>query len=293
MTLNRFCGSGAQAVNFAAMGVMSGRRICVVAGGVESMSRVPMGSDGGGSTANNLALREEAHPGAAGHLAPTSSPRSRASPRDDVDRFALASQHKAERRDAEEPLRARASSRWWTASGKPLLDHDEHPRAGATIEALAKLEPAFAAMGATPFGRTARRSTSSRASATPSVAKIDHVHTAGNSSGIVDGAAAVLLASEEYAEAHGITAARAHPGDGDRGRRAGDHADRAGARVREGAREGRHEAPRDIDLWEINEAFAAVPLQTAREAGDRPGADQRERRRHRARSPARRDRRDA
>jgi acetyl-CoA C-acetyltransferase len=253
VTLNRFCGSGAQAFNFAAMGVMSGQQDLVVAGGVESMSRVPMGADGGAIDGNNMHLRSkltQVPQGISADLIATIEGFTRA----DVDAFALQSQHKAERAIAEK----RFDKSLFTVvdlEGKPLLDHDEHPRAGATIEALAKLEPAFAGMGAALDPLALKRY--------PSVTAIHHVHTAGNSSGIVDGAAALALCSGEYLAAHGL---------------------KARARVRATATAGAEPvimltapAPAsekalkkagmraaDIDLWEINEAFATVPLQTAR-----------------------------
>src|SRR5580692_9093098 len=150
VTLNRFCGSGAQAFNFAAMGVMSGQQDLVVAGGVESMSRVPMGSDGGSIDGNNLHMRKrltQVPQGISADLIATIEGFSRA----DVDQFALHSQHKAEAAIRE----GRFAKSLFTVvdlEGKPLLDKDEHPRAGATIEALAKLEAAFVGMGAAPAG---------------------------------------------------------------------------------------------------------------------------------------------
>ncbi len=259
VTLNRFCGSGAQAFNFAAMGVMSGQQELVVAGGVESMSRVPMGSDGGGIDGNNMHLRQrltQVPQGISADLIATIE----GITREDCDRFALHSQHKAEQAIKE----ARFAKSLFTVvdlEGKPLLDKDEHPRAGATIEALAKLEPAFAAMGAALDPIALKRY--------PDVKEIHHVHTAGNSSGIVDGAAAVALASGDYAKAHGL---------------------KVRARVRATATAGAEPvimltapapasakalqkagmAVSDIDLWEINEAFATVPLQTARKLGIDP-----------------------
>ncbi len=261
VTVNRFCGSGAQAVNFAAMGVMSGQQEVAVGGGVESMSRVPMGADGAPLDGNNLALREKltmVPQGISADLIATMEGFSR----DDVDRFALASQHKAERAAAE----GRFAKSLFTVvdrGGKPLLDRDEHPRAGATIEALAKLEPAFAGLGATPMGPNGETVDALALVRYPHVPSIQHVHTAGNSSGIVDGAAVVLLASGDYVKAHGL---------------------KPRAKIRAAATAGAEPvimltapAPaseralkkaamqaRDVDLWEINEAFAAVPLQTAR-----------------------------
>ncbi|WP_437598497.1 acetyl-CoA C-acetyltransferase [Sorangium sp. So ce590] len=261
VTVNRFCGSGAQAVNFAAMGVMSGQQEVAVGGGVESMSRVPMGSDGAPLDGNNLALRKKlamVPQGISADLIATIEGFSR----EDVDRFALESQHKAERA-AREGRFAKSLFTVVDLDGKPLLDRDEHPRAGATMEALAKLEPAFAGLGATPMGPGGETVDALALARYPQVRSIQHVHTAGNSSGIVDGAAVVLLASGDYVKAHGL---------------------KPRARLRAAATAGAEPvimltapAPaseralrkagmqaRDIDLWEINEAFAAVPLQTAR-----------------------------
>ncbi len=264
VTLNRFCGSGAQAVNFAAMGVLSGQQDVVVAGGVESMSRVPMGADVEWLDAGNLALRAKLQmvpQGISADLIATLE----GFTRDDVDRFALSSQHKAEIAQQE----GRFAKSLFTVvdlEGKPLLDRDEHPRAGAKIEALTKLEPAFAGMGGAKLGLNGETLDELALAKYPEAGKINHVHTAGNSSGIVDGAAVVLIASAEYAKANGL---------------------KARARIRAVATAGAEPvimltapAPasekalrkagmvaKDIDLWEINEAFAAIPLQTARKLG--------------------------
>ncbi|MCC6551557.1 MAG: acetyl-CoA C-acetyltransferase [Polyangiaceae bacterium] len=266
-TVNRFCGSGAQAVSFAAMGVMSGQQELVIGGGVESMSRVPMGSDGGGLDGNNLALRRKVAmvpQGISADLIATME----GFTREDVDRFAALSQRKAEVAIRE----GRFAKGLFTVvdpEGKPLLDRDEHPRAGTTMEALAKLDPSFAAMGAAGYGPGGETIDQMALKRYPEVAEIRHVHTAGNSSGIVDGAALVLLASADYARANGL---------------------KPRARVRATATAGAEPvimltapAPaseralrkagmevRDVDLWEINEAFAAVPMQTARKLGIDP-----------------------
>jgi acetyl-CoA C-acetyltransferase len=146
---------------------------------------------------------------------------------------------------------------------------DEHPRHDTTAEGLAALKASFTAMGATPVGPNGETYDQIALAAYPDAGEIRHVHTAGNSSGVVDGAAAVLLASKEYAEAHGL---------------------RPRARIRAMATAGSEPlimltAPtpasqkalqkagmeaKDIDLWEINEAFAAVPLQTIRNLGIDP-----------------------
>ena len=162
------------------------------------------------------------------------------------------------------------------------------------LEGLAALEPAFVGMGARPSGRTARRSTRSRSRATRRRRRFSHVHTAGNSSGIVDGAAAVVARLGALRRrAHGLKPRARIRAMATVGRRAGHHAHRARARPARRRSRMAGMKPRDIDLWEINEAFAAVVLQTDAQARDRSRARQRQRRRHRARPPARRDRRDA
>ncbi|MEE8526034.1 MAG: acetyl-CoA C-acetyltransferase [Thermoanaerobaculia bacterium] len=260
VTLNRFCGSGSQAVNFAAAGVMSGQQEVAIGGGVESMSRVPMGADLAGIDGNNLHLREKVHQvpqGISADLIATLEGFSR----EDVDRFAVESQRRAAR--AQEagyfdrslfPVRD-------PATGEVALERDEHLRPGTTLEGLAGLDAVFARLGAMALnGKTVDEVALARY---PEAGQIAHVHTAGNSSGIVDGAAALLLASDDYAKAHGL---------------------KPRARVRAMATAGAEPlimltaptpasekalakagmATGDVDLWEINEAFATVPLQTIR-----------------------------
>ena len=257
VTLNRFCGSGAQAVNFAAMGVLSGQQDVVVAGGVESMSRVPMGSDVQWLDADNLALRAKLQmvpQGISADLIATLEGFSRA----DVDAFALASQHKAEAAQKE----GRFAKSLFTVvdlEGKPVLDRDEYPRAGATIDALTKLEPAFAGMGAAKLGMNGETLDELALAKYPEAKAINHVHTAGNSSGIVDGAAAVLLGNQTAVDRTGIKP------------RARIRAFAACAEdpcimltgpaeaCRIALRKARMH-PTDVHLWEINEAFASVAL---------------------------------
>jgi acetyl-CoA C-acetyltransferase len=262
VSLNRFCGSGQQAVNFAMMGVMSGQQDLVVGGGVESMSRQPMGSDGAGIDGHNRHLRE-LHPlvpqGISADLIATLE----GFTREDCDRFALASQARAktameEGRFAKSLVPARGPD------GAVFLTQDEFPRPQTTLEALTKLEPSFVQLG--QYVQKGDQLTFDQKARTvyPQIPSIQHVHTAGNSSGIVDGAAAVLVASPEYARAHGLAPR---------------------ARVRAMATHGAEPiimltAPipaterclkkagmtiRDIDLVEINEAFAAVPLKVIRD----------------------------
>ncbi len=268
VTLNRFCGSGLQAINFAAMGVASGWQQAVVAGGVESMSRAPMGSDGAGADGDNLRLRAkhfQVPQGISADLIATLEGFSR----EEVDAFALASQRKAAR-----AREGRFSSPSLfpvvdPASGKTVLEQDEHPRPETTAEGLAALEPAFAEFGARPIGPNGESFDQVALARYPEAGEIRHVHTAGNSSGIVDGAAAVLVASEEFARAHGLEP-RA------RIRSVATHGSEpiimltapTPASQKALARAGMTAA--DIDLWEINEAFAVVPLQTIRNLGIDP-----------------------
>jgi acetyl-CoA C-acetyltransferase len=262
VSLNRYCGSGLQAVNFAAMGVMSGAQELVVGGGVESMSRVPMNSDGGEGDGMNPHLRRK-HPqvpqGISADLIATMEGFSR----EELDAFALRSQQRA----AEAQRECRFSRSLFAVrdpeTGAGALEKDEFLRPETTMEALAGLPAAFEAAGAHAAGPNGETLDQIALARFPREGGIRHLHTAGNSSGIVDGAAAVLLASEDYVRAHGL---------------------RPRARIRsmavfaedpvimltapaETARKALRKAgmqPADVDLWEINEAFAAVPLQTIR-----------------------------
>jgi acetyl-CoA C-acetyltransferase len=261
VTLNRFCGSGAQAVNFAAMGIMSGQQEVTIGGGVESMSRCPMGSDGAMLDGHNLALRKKVPmvpQGISADLIATIEKIDRKA----VDAFALESQKKAARA-MEEGRFAKSLFPVVDESGKVLLEKDEFPRPSTTAEGLAQLEASFATMGATKVGPNGETMDELARLRYPAVAAIEHIHHAGNSSGIVDGAAVLLLASKDYAHKHG-------------------HKPRV--RIRAVATAGAEPVimltaptpaskkalaiagmkPADIDLWEINEAFAVVPLQTIR-----------------------------
>lgn len=258
VSLNRYCGSGLQGVNFGLMGVMSGQQDLVVGGGVESMSRQPMGSDGAGLDGNNPNLRD-LHPmvpqGISADLIATLEGFSR----EQLDTFAAESQARAAA--ALEAGRFDKSIIPVTdKAGQTVLAQDEYLRPGTTVESLSTLNPSFEALGAhRPYDDESLDEMALRVY--PQAGQIQHVHHAGNSSGIVDGAAAVLIASPEYARAHGLTPR---------------------ARVRSLATVGAEPvimltAPtpasrkalkkagmgvQDIDLWEINEAFAIVPLKT-------------------------------
>ncbi len=260
VTLNRFCGSGLQAVNFAAMGVMSGQQEVVIGGGVESMSRCPMGSDGAGLDGGNDLLREKVQQvpqGISADLIATLEGFSR----EELDRFALASQMKAEAARKDGRFRGSLVPVQDPRTGQVVLDEDEHPRPDTTLEGLASLAPAFLELGAKLDSVALRRY--------PEVDSIRHVHTAGNSSGIVDGAAVVLLASDDYVKAHGLKPRARIRGAATFGAEPVIMLT-APAPASERALKKAGMKASDIDLWEINEAFAAIPLQTIRKLGIDP-----------------------
>jgi acetyl-CoA C-acetyltransferase len=248
--INRFCASALEAVNSAASQVMSGLAQATIGGGVECMSRVPMGSDGGAmaidpQTAYNSYFAPQ---GIGADLIATLNGFSR----EDVDSYAVTSQQRAAHAwkngyfdKSVLPIRDHV--------GDVVLDHDETVRGDASMESLASLNPAFAMMGdQAGFDDVAIQRY-------PEVEAINHVHTAGNSSGIVDGAAAVLIGSSEASEKMGL---------------------KPRARIRSFASVGSEPtimltgpAPAslkalklagmntsDIDLYELNEAFASVVL---------------------------------
>ncbi len=255
MQINRFCASGLEAVNLAAAKVRSGWESLVVAGGVESMSRVPIGSDGG-------ALMED--PAVAGQIGFVPQGISadliatlEGFAREEVDRYALRSQQRAAQAHTEGRFRSLVPVR--DAEGRLLLDHDELMRPQTTLEALAALAPAFAGLGEQGFNAVALRKY-------PQVRCIEHVHTAGNSSGIVDGAAVLLVGSAGAGAALGLRPrarirAAALVGDEPTIMLTGP----APATRRALARAGM--TIDDVDLIECNEAFAAVVLKFLREMG--------------------------
>jgi len=291
-TLTRACGSGLQAIHYGIMGVMTGAQDVVVAGGVESMSRVPMGSDGasgprsgtapkGGGVGDgrNPRLRRrfrQVPQGISADVIATLEGFSRA----DVDGFAVASQQRAAVAIAEGRFDRSLFPVRDPDTGATLLTRDEGPRP-TTAEGLAALPPSFASIGAAQAdGELARvdeiaidqlRARADSLIDEPRIcaalrcaSSVSHVHTAGNSSGLADGAAVALITSLDFARAHGL---------------------RPRARIRALATVGSDPilmltAPgpasrlalaragmdlSDVDLWEINEAFAAVPLKTIRD----------------------------
>ncbi|GAC02638.1 acetyl-CoA acyltransferase [Gordonia namibiensis NBRC 108229] len=194
--INRFCASGLEATNLAAAKVASGFDDLVIAGGVESMSRVPMGSDGGALFTDPATAYDHyiVPQGIGADLIATIEGFSR----EDVDAYAAESQARAEKA---------WTSGYFTKSvvpvkdinGVTILDHDEHRRPGSTVESLGKLKAAFAALAdMAGFDDVALQKY-------PSVEKINHVHTGGNSSGIVDGSGLVLIGSEEAGKRNGLT----------------------------------------------------------------------------------------
>ena len=256
VTLNRFCGSGLEAINGAAAKVASGFMDLVIAGGVESMSRVKMGSDGGAIWDPAMEFDYGIVPqGISADLLATINGISRK----DVDEYALRSQQLAARAVARGAFK-RSIAPVIDMNGRVLLDHDELPRASTTLEGLNNLKAAFEMMGV-QFGIDAL--THKRY---PHVEHIDHIHTAGNSSGIVDGAAAMLIGSKDAGERLGLT-----PRARIRSIAAiGDEpvimlSAPAPASKRALKKAGMQAS--DIDLWEINEAFAAVVLYTVNELG--------------------------
>ena len=248
--LNRFCASGLEAVNTAAQKVRSGWDDLVYAGGVESMSRVPMGSDGGAMFSDPATVYDAyiVPQGIGADLIATIEGFSR----DDVDAYALRSQERAA---------AAWSGGYFAKSVVPvrdqngllILDNDEHMRPDTSKEGLGKLKPAFEAMAAMAgFDEVALQKYHW-------VEQINHVHTGGNSSGIVDGAALVLIGNEKAGKANGLTprarvVATATSGADPTIMLVGHTQatlkvlDRAGLTVDE------------IDIFELNEAFASVVL---------------------------------
>jgi acetyl-CoA C-acetyltransferase len=255
--LNRFCASGLEAVNIAAQKVRSGWEDLLVAGGVESMSRVPMGSDGGPWAMDPETAYETSFvpQGVSADLIATMQGFSRT----DVDTYAAESQDRAAKAIANGAF-GRSLVPVVDINGQPVLEQDEFPRAGTTVESLAGLKPSFAGIGEMGgFDAVALQKYHW-------VEKINHVHTPGNSSGIVDGAALTLIGNEKIGQELGLTP-RARivsvgvvgteptimlTGPAPAARKALDKAGLSFA---------------DIDLFEINEAFAAVVMKFMKDTG--------------------------
>lgn len=254
--LNRFCASGLEAVNLGAMKVRSGFEDLVVVGGVESMSRVPMGSDGGAwamDPATNMQTNFVPQ-GVGADLIATLEGFSR----EDVDGFALRSQQKAARASADGSFR-KSLVPVTDQNGIVILDHDEFIRGDSTLEGLGKLKPSFEMMGQMGFDASALRKYSH-------VERISHVHTPGNSSGIVDGAALMLIGSEAKGRELGLKArarivATAVTSTDPTIMLTGPAPATRKALAKAGL------SASDIDLYEVNEAFASVVMKFMKEMG--------------------------
>ena len=256
MQINRFCASGLEAVNLAAQKVASGWEDMVVAGGVESMSRVPIGSDGGAwaqDPETNSATGFVPQGIGADLIATLAGWK-----REDVDRFALTSQQRAAAAQAQGRF-DRSVIAVQDAIGLTVLERDEFIKPRTTLEGLGGLKLAFDGLGAMGFDAVAL-------ARYPQVERIHHVHTAGNSSGIVDGAAAVLIGSEAKGREMGLTprgriVATALSGADPTIMLTGPMPATRKALAKAGL------TIDDIDLFEVNEAFAAVPMRFMLEMG--------------------------
>ncbi len=255
--LNRFCASGLEAVNAAAAQVMAGQSDLVIGGGVESMSRVPMGADGGAWSCDPQVAWDTyfVPQGIGADLVATIDGYSR----ETVDEYAAESQR-------------RAANAWDAGAfagsvvpvrdvlGEVVLRRDEHLRPGTTLVDLAKLKPAFAAQGQQAgFDTIALQRY-------PHIEAIEHVHTGGNSSGIVDGAAAVLIGTKEIGERIGLRARARIRTFASTGSEPTIMLTGPVPSVRKALHRGGMSVA-DIDLFEVNEAFAAVVLRFMRDMG--------------------------
>lgn len=254
MQINRFCCSGLEAVNLAAMKIRSGLEDLIVAGGVESMSRVPIHTDDGPMLFDPDVVGKINYvpQGVAADLIATIEGYSR----EELDAYAFQSHQRAvfamENGYFDKSI---VPIRDWV--GLVILDKDEHVRPDCSMEGLANLTPSFSELGEMGFDAMAQKKY-------PSVEYIRHLHTAGNSSGVVDGAAAVLVGSLEKGRAAGLTPrarvlATATVSCEPTIMLLGHIAAAKKVLKKAGL------TPKDIDLWEVNEAFAAVILKFQRD----------------------------
>ena len=265
VTLNRFCGSGQQAVTFAAMGILAGHQDLVIGCGVESMSHAAAnGTDGfHANNAHLLTLHPQVPQGLSADLIASVDGWTRTQ----CDELAVESQRRAAIA-LEEGRFERSLVPIFNEDGTVALDREQHPRPGTTLESLADLAPSFPKMMEWSMAQSPHTMAELIAQKYPGV-DVRHVHHAGNSSGVVDGAGAVLLASPDYARAHGLvprarivmSAVAADeplimltaPGPA-----ALKCLAKAGMTID------------DIDLFEVNEAFASVVLRFLRDTGADP-----------------------
>ena len=256
VTLNRFCGSGLESMNQAAAYIKSGFRDLIIAGGVESMSRVAMGSDGGGMFIDpTLAIPGNLVPqGISADLIASKYGYSRQA----TDEFAAESQRRAAEADAQGRFTSRIAVK--DPNGIDILMTDENIRPGTTVEAMSSLQPAFQMMGAMAgFDDVAL-------DRYPEVETLEHVHHAGNSSAIVDGAAISMIGSKEAGEKMGIKPrfkirTAAIDGTDPTIMLTGPAPASRKALQQAGMNVG------DIDLFEVNEAFSAIPMLFMEEMG--------------------------
>ena len=247
--IDRFCASGLEACNIAAAKVMTGEADMAIGGGVEAMSRVPMGSNGGAwSSDPSIAIKSYFVPqGISADLIATKYGFSR----DDVDAFAIESQKRAATAWKEGRF-AKSIVPVKDQMGAVILDHDEHMRPDADMQSLAGLNPSFAGLGGMGFDHVIKQRY-------PEVEAVNHVHHAGNSSGIVDGASAVLFGTKEMGEALGLKPRAKVKGFASIGSEpsimlTGPEFVTTKVLNQLGREVG------DIDLYELNEAFASVVL---------------------------------
>ena len=264
VTLNRFCGSGQQAVNFAAAGIRAGFQDLVVAGGVESMSR-PAPAHVDGFTANNKHLRDQYNMVAQGISADLIAT-TEGFTREECDALAVDSQARAAEA-LKEGRFDRALVAIYHDDGTLALDHEEFPRPGTTAESLAKLNPSFEAMGAMKNNDGSGLTIDQTALlAYPGFDKINHVHHGGNSSGVVDGASAVLVVSPETARANGWTPRARVVMTAVAGTEPVIMLTAPGPATKKVLAKAGMTLD-DIDLIEVNEAFASVVLKFLRDTG--------------------------
>ncbi len=264
VTLNRFCGSGQQAVNFAAAGIRAGFQDLVVAGGVESMSR-PAALHVDGFTANNHHLRDQYNMVAQGISADLIAT-TEGFTREECDALAVDSQARAAEA-LKEGRFDRALVPIYHDDGTLALDHEEFPRPGTTAESLAKLNPSFEAMGAMQNNDGSGLTIDQTALlAYPGFDKIDHVHHGGNSSGVVDGASAVLVVSPDAAKANGWTPRARVVMTAVAGTEPVIMLTAPGPATKKVLAKAGMTLD-DIDLIEVNEAFASVVLKFLRDTG--------------------------
>ena len=253
MQVNRFCATGLETINLAAMKVLSGWENLIVAGGVECMSRVPMGSDGGPMSSDpHVSFKTPFIPqGIGADLIATIEKFSRK----DVDQFALESQKKAVKAIKENKFKSIVPVR--DQNGILILEHDEHVRDGVTLDDLENLKPSFESIGLIGMDSVALQNY-------PHIEFIHHIHTPGNSSGIVDGAALVLIGSMEKGKELGLKPRAKILSSALVGTDPIIMLTGPGPATKKALKKASMKIS-DIDLLEVNEAFASVVLRFAKD----------------------------